>query len=653
MPPSLMRADRRIVTCMESSMSSPMKNSGWQIGPVWVRSTAFFAFFYLYLWLVVDVGLVYYGHEVTTEFPTFLCGTAFLKDFLMYPGGLLEYASAGISQYFYYGWAGALIATIVAALLCLLGRLFVAAATGVRTRLLHYIPALIVLVLYSGYLHQLTAYLVVLSALALACAYSWLPMRNGPLRLAVFVLLVGCLHYVAGGAYLLFGLLCAVFEVLRRRKWALAGACLAVTGVVPYVIGRQIMLVPAAAAYGRLLPLQGKDITLAANGRLLPLQGKDIWQTAVLLPSLWSFSVLAPPAVAVWRAVAATKAGRAPTEPGRPPGRLRWRAGTAALLAVAALCAALSFEVGFRTPLRIERYARAGDWPELLREARRLESYDLALGWHVNRALYHTRQLPYQMFCFQQSQLHLLPSEVAFRNYGMPDIVYVDFAALMFELGRVNTAEYLAYRGLEFVGERPFLLQRLALISLAKGETEAARVLLGALSRDLIMGDRARRYLGSLEAGPALSADERIQEVRSRMTVKDTIGFGPIEQMLLDLLERNPRNRMAFEYLMAYCLLTRDLNGFVANIGRLEDFSYPHMPRHYEEALALHAFAGGTTPELGNRTVRWETLSRLGEFNAILKRFGNDTAGAREAAAPEFGDSYFFYFKFGIPGVAG
>jgi len=618
-------------------MSSPMKNSGWRIGPLRVRSMAFFALFYLYLWLVVDVGLVYYAHEVTTEFPTFLRGTAFLKDFLMYPGGLLEYASAGISQYFYYGWAGALIATIVAALLCLLGWLFVAAGAGVRTRLLHYIPALIVLVLYSGYLHQLTACLVVLSALALACAYSWLPMRNGPLRLAVFVLLVGGLHYVAGGAYLLFGLLCALFEVLHRGRWALAGACLAATGVVPYVIGRQIMLVPAAAAYGRLLPLQGQGI----------------WQTAVLLPGLWSFYVLAPPAVAVWRAVAVAKAGRAATEPGRPPGRLRWRAGTAALLAVAALCAALSLEPGLRTLLRIERDARERKWPELLREARQLDKHDLAVGWHVNRALFHTGQLPYQMFCFPQSELHLVPSDAAFKRYRMPDIVYVGFADLLFELGRVNTAEYLAYRGLEFVGERPFLLQRLALISLAKRETEAARILLGSLSRDLIMGDWARRYLARLEADPTLSADEQMQHIRSLMLVKDTIGFGPIEQMLLDLLERNPRNRMAFEYLMAGYLLTRDLDGLVANIGRLEDFSYPHIPRHYEEALALHALAGGTTLELGNRTIRWETLSRLGEFNAILKRFGSDTAGAREAAAPEFGDSYFFYFKFGISGVAG
>ena len=125
------------------------------------------------------------------------------------------------------------------------------------------------------------------------------------------------------------------------------------------------------------------------------------------------------------------------------------------------------------------------------------------------------------------------------------------------------------------------------------------------------------------------------------------------DEILRELLARNSQNRMAFEYLMAYYLLKRDLNGFVANIGRLEDFSYPRIPRHYEEALALHALAGGTIPELGAGTVRWETLSRLGEFNVILKRFGNDRAGAREAAAPEFGDSYFFYFEFGIPGVAG
>ncbi len=618
-------------------MSTPAMDSRCWISRLPVRGVAFFALLYLYLWSLVDVGLVYYAHEVTTEFPVFLRGGAFLKDFLLYPGGLLEYASAGVSQYFYYGWAGALIVAVVAALLCLFGRLFIEAATGVRIRVLHYVPALIVLVLYSGYSHQLTACLVVLSAAMLACAYSWLPLRNGAARVAVFALLCGVLHYVAGGAYLLFGLMCVLVEALRRRKWLPAVACLAVTAAVPYVVGRRIMLVPTAAAYVRLLPFEGKAT----------------WQTGVLLLGLLSFYVLAPAALAAWRATAAARAARAEAGAQGPPGKLLWWAETGALVVAAGLCAALSYEGGLRTVLRIERYARAEEWPELLGEARRLPEgwYDLSVGWHVNRALYHTGQLPYQMFSFPQSELHLLPSDAAFADYRMPDTVFADFADVLFELAAVNTAEYMGCRALEFVGDRPFLLRRLALISIAKREPEAARILLGSLSRDLIMGGWARRCLARLQADPTLSDDAEIQQARSAMVVKDTIGFAPFEQMLLELLEANGHNQMAFEYLMAYYLLMRDLDGVVANIGRLDDFDYPLIPRHYEEALALYALAKGTAGDFGKRTVGWETWSRLGEFNLILERFGGNAAAARQAAAPEFGDSYFFYYKFGVSGV--
>ena len=42
-----------------------------------------------------------------------------------------------------------------------------------------------------------------------------------------------------------------------------------------------------------------------------------------------------------------------------------------------------------------------------------------------------------------------------------------------------------------------------------------------------------------------------------------------LETMLERLLERNPRNRMAFEYLMAHYLLTRQIDKMVANLRPL------------------------------------------------------------------------------------
>ena len=46
------------------------------------QSLIFFVLFYLYLWLGVDLRLIYYGAGVITNFP------AFFRTFLSYPGGL-------------------------------------------------------------------------------------------------------------------------------------------------------------------------------------------------------------------------------------------------------------------------------------------------------------------------------------------------------------------------------------------------------------------------------------------------------------------------------------------------------------------------------------------------------------------------------------
>ena len=84
-----------------------------------LRSFIFFTLFYLYLWLYIDLKLMYHGAGIITNFPAFYRGRPFFLQFLSYPGGLIEYISAFLSQFFYYSWAGALVVTIQAWLMCL------------------------------------------------------------------------------------------------------------------------------------------------------------------------------------------------------------------------------------------------------------------------------------------------------------------------------------------------------------------------------------------------------------------------------------------------------------------------------------------------------------------------------------------------------
>ncbi len=61
-----------------------------------------------------------------------------------------------------------------------------------------------------------------------------------------------------------------------------------------------------------------------------------------------------------------------------------------------------------------------------------------------------------------------------------------------------------------------------------------------------------------LDADPELCDVPVIASRRELMVVGDSIdNTKHAERMLQGLLERNPRNRMAFEYLMAHYLLTR------------------------------------------------------------------------------------------------
>ncbi len=54
-------------------------------------SLLFFALYYLYLWLVVDLRLIYHGGGIILNFPVFYRGWEFFQGFLSYPGGPVDY----------------------------------------------------------------------------------------------------------------------------------------------------------------------------------------------------------------------------------------------------------------------------------------------------------------------------------------------------------------------------------------------------------------------------------------------------------------------------------------------------------------------------------------------------------------------------------
>ena len=108
---------------------------------------------------------------------------------------------------------------------------------------------------------------------------------------------------------------------------------------------------------------------------------------------------------------------------------------------------------------------------------------------------------------------------------------------------------------------------------------------------------------------------------------------------MLGLLKvENPDNSIALDYLMAWCLLKKDLGRFVECISLVDA---PSMPKSYQEALLLrwvltHTDFNGL-PEYISRS----HVQRIRQFITDSKA-GKDENYMRK----QYGDTYWFYYYY-------
>src|SRR4029078_4229464 len=94
---------------------------------------------------------------------------------------------------------------------------------------------------------------------------------------------------------------------------------------------------------------------------------------------------------------------------------------------------------------------------------------------------------------------------------------------LYFDLGYLNMALHHLTESVEFYGERPALLRRLALVNLALGNVSTAKVYLGTLARAPVQGEWANDYFQRLQLDPNLSTDEEVARLRRSMVRTDSV----------------------------------------------------------------------------------------------------------------------------------
>jgi hypothetical protein len=493
-----------------------------------------------------------------------------------------------------------------------------------------------------------------LAAFGFVRLYMGTTSKRRPTDLLVFLALSIILYVIAGGAYLLFAMACGIYELFLRHRPALGIIFLLSAPIVAYIVSVSVFNVGVIEVFNDfMLHFEEGDVTNTTKMMavytlylLLPLTMFGLW-LAELLRKGKSMSPGQTSAVAV-SPEATEKSGQSSL------GRfIAWSAGEAAamfapLLAILAgvLVACFCHDARIKTIIAVDYYASNKMWRQVLEASVRYPS-NRFVNHSVNRALYHTGRLAEDMFVYEQQPDALMlsaePSNLM--------ILWKSFDTYI-DLGQMNSAEFELVFCMDTYGERPIFLKRRALINMVKGNLGTARVCLGALSKTLFDADWARSYLKKIDTDPNLSTDEEVQHLRSIMPAIDRDFKSENENILLDLLDKNRRNRMAFEYLMGFYLLTGQFDKFAGNLNRLDDFDYGRIPRVYEEAILFCNYVRKAGIELPGREISAESRERFVGFrNIYIGRYGTNDKAALKELSRDYGDSYLFYCLYGQSGM--
>jgi hypothetical protein len=259
--------------------------------------------------------------------------------------------------------------------------------------------------------------------------------------------------------------------------------------------------------------------------------------------------------------------------------------------------------------------------------------------YQLNRALYHTGRLSDEMFSYPQIYgIHGL--------FLSPEASYsarLQTSDLFFEMGHVNAALRWAHEAISMRGETPWNLLRVAQINLLKHGKAYTQICLNRLTKTLLFRGWAKRYQQDLDSNRI--SDIKLQRIQSLMPTSDFI-VAPDNPTadLKNLLMNNRRNKMAFEYLMAYYLLARQLGDLADNLYRLRDFDYPTIPRHYQEALLLYMLKIKKRDiDLYGYKISPSFIQRFNDFNLTLRKHRGDKEQARRELMNKHGNTYWYY----------
>ena len=228
---------------------------------------------------------------------------------------------------------------------------------------------------------------------------------------------------------------------------------------------------------------------------------------------------------------------------------------------------------------------RTEQWDKIIEKAEKKPATTPLSVSCVNLALSQKGVLADRLFEFYQNG-----GEGLFPTFTRDMISPVSTAEIFFRLGMVNDAERYMFEAQEAIPnyrKSARLTRRIIECEIINGNYKVAAKLLRRLQKTLFYRNWANQTMALLGNEKAINRHPIYGKLRKYREKKQDFLFSDreMDQMLGLLFLNDNHNKMAYEYLMCYELLQRDMEKFMQYYPLGRFVGYDHIPRTFQEIL--------------------------------------------------------------------
>lgn len=493
------------------------------------------------------------------QFQLFLFTSDYFVERLAVPGGFTDWVAEFLVQFYYLPLVGAIILAVIFLLLQrLTALLFRQLEVSDAWYELSFVPALC-LWAYMGNEHVLLSFAVaLLAAEAAMLVYLWVHTRYPRWVPDILLMALGipAFYWLAGGTLWVVLAFAVGYQLLVQRRFLLA---------LPDVVWAICIILAVAQWLPHPLPRLFFGLNYFRYPENIPMMQSVVMAVFAILPLV----AKALPTIIEKRQTLTTTV----------------------TLAVVAVLGFFGVKVSFPSltyrMINADYLVRTQQWDKIIAEAEK-EPATTPMGVSiVNFALAQRGLLLDRLFEFYQNGAEgLFPSFT--RDMTSP----VPTSEIFFALGMVNDAERYAFEAQEAIPnyrKSGRLTKRIAQCEIVNGNYAVAAKYLRMLQQSLFYSKWATAQLRFIGNDAAVKADPLYGRLRDLRIKRHDYLFSDreMDQMLGMLLIDNRRynNRMAYEYLIAYELLQRDLARFKQYYPLGQYFKFDHIPNTIQQVL--------------------------------------------------------------------